>query len=102
MVFSSVHSHLQMMPFNSPDNGEIYKSFIYKSFQRRDIPPMIEKMTWLEILPEVVGLLDSLKADEQRQIMAALAERYGLKITEKSSSGRSNYRPAPKRKAKAW
>jgi hypothetical protein len=63
---------------------------------------MVEKMTWLEILPDVVGLLDSLKADEQRQIMAALAERYGLKISEKSSGGRSNYRPMPRRKAKPW
>ena len=63
---------------------------------------MIEKMTWLEILPEVVGLLDSLKADEQRQIMAALAERYGLKVTEKSSGGRSYYRPAPRRKVKPF
>jgi hypothetical protein len=59
---------------------------------------MIVKMTWLEILPEVVGLLDSLQPEEQRQIMAALAERYGLKVTEKTSGSASRFKPYPKRK----
>jgi hypothetical protein len=73
---------------------------LYKPAPRRKSALMIDKMTWLEILPEVVGLLDSLKAEEQRQIMAALAERYGLKVSEKSSGGRGSYRPTPKRKTR--
>ena len=59
-------------------------------------------MTEFEILNDVAGLLDSLKPEEQRQVMAALAERYGLRVSEKNTGSRSNYRPAPRRgKAKS-
>ena len=63
---------------------------------------MIEKLDQFEILKEVSLMLDSLPESERRQVMASLAERNDMKLIEKSSGGRSSYRPAPKRKTKPW
>lgn len=52
-----------------------------------------------EIASEVADLLDTLTKQQQNQVMAMLASRYGLKITEPSPVTRgSGYRPKPKRK----
>jgi hypothetical protein len=83
-------------------NESRYINPLYKAALHPESGPM-EKMTWLEILPEVVGLLDSLKAEEQRQVMAALAERYGLKMSEKATGSRRPFGRSYKRgQSKTW
>lgn len=62
----------------------------------------MDKATEFEILQDVAGLLDTLRPEQQKQVMALLAERYGLKVTEKTTGGRSTYRPAPRRKVKPF
>jgi hypothetical protein len=59
---------------------------------------MSEKLDRHEVQREVEALIDSFANDEQRQIMASLAERYGFKITDKASTPRRGYRPGPARK----
>ncbi len=55
------------------------------------------------IMQEAAELLDTLSEPQQKQAMSFLATRYGLKLIETTSGGRSNYRPAPRRgKVKAW
>jgi len=51
-----------------------------------------------EIMRDVAELMDTLKPDQQRQVMAMLAARYGLKIQEPTAASSSGYRPRPKRK----
>ena len=52
-----------------------------------------------EVAAQVSELLDTLRPAEQKQIMAMLASRYGLKITEPSSPVRGDYKPSPKRRS---
>lgn len=51
-----------------------------------------------EIAAEVAELLDTLKPEQQRQVMAMLASRYGLTIKDPPAVGKGSYRPAPRRK----
>lgn len=50
-----------------------------------------------EVLSQVAELLDTLKPDQQRQVMAMLATRYGLTIKEPSSAAGKGYRPSPRK-----
>ena len=54
---------------------------------------MTEKWDQYEVLREVSTLIDNLPADERRQVMASLAERFGLKITEKTGTNNRGHRP---------
>lgn len=51
-----------------------------------------------EVAEQVSELLDTLKAEEQRQVMAMLAVRYGLKLIDPPRTGGKSYRPSPKRR----
>jgi len=77
---------------------------LYKLAQRRDIERMTTatRMTEFEVLEDCAGLLDQLEAEKQKQVMAMLATRYGLKITTLSTGSGSGFKPYPKRKAKPF
>lgn len=62
---------------------------IYKTSMRRDIG----RMDVFDTQREVAGLIDALKPDERRQIMAALAERYGFRLMDKQTA--NNKSPTP-------
>jgi hypothetical protein len=51
-----------------------------------------------DIAAQVAELLDTLSKEQQKQVMAMLASRYGLKLTEPSSPVRGGYKPSPKRR----
>lgn len=51
-----------------------------------------------QIAEQVAELLDTLKTEQQRQIMAMLATRYGLKLLEPTKPSVGSYRPSPKRR----
>lgn len=51
-----------------------------------------------EIAAEVADLLDTLTKEQQKQVMAMLATRYGLTIKEPATPARGSYRPSPKRR----
>lgn len=51
-----------------------------------------------EVLSQVAELLDTLKPDQQRQVMAMLATRYGLTIKEPASTIGRGYTARPRRK----
>lgn len=56
-----------------------------------------------DIARDVAELLDTLPIDQQRQIMAMLGTRYGLKLIEPTSGqGRGYSRPYPGKKPRAW
>ena len=63
---------------------------------------MSDKFDQFEIQKEVSHLLDSLPPSEQRQVMAALAERLGFKLMDKSATGGRNFRPSHGRKRGAY
>lgn len=50
-----------------------------------------------EVLSQVAELLDTLKPDQQRQVMAMLATRYGLTIKEPTQATGKGYRPSPRK-----
>lgn len=51
-----------------------------------------------QILEQVAELLDTLKPDQQRQVMAMLATRYGLTLKEPPAPGAgTGYRPKPRK-----
>lgn len=47
-----------------------------------------------QIAEQVAELLDTLKPEQQRQVMAMLATRYGLAIREPSHGAGKGYRPS--------
>jgi hypothetical protein len=49
-----------------------------------------------DIAAPVAELLDTLKPEQQKQVMAMLASRYGLKLTEPPKAAGRGYGPAPK------
>lgn len=51
-----------------------------------------------QIAEQVAELLDTLKSEQQRQVMAMLATRYGLNLLEPTKSSVGSYRPRPKRR----
>ncbi len=51
-----------------------------------------------EIAAEVAELLDTLRPEQQRQVMAMLATRYGLSIKEPTAPSGRGYAPRPKRR----
>ncbi len=61
---------------------------------------MIDKMDAFDTQCEVSLLIDALPITERRQVMAALAEHYGFKLTDKVTASGSGFRPYPKRKTK--
>jgi hypothetical protein len=70
--------------------------------RQRDIAHMTnEKFDQYEVLREVALMIDSLEASERRQVMASLAERFGMKLVDKVSSSGS-FKPYPKRKTKPF
>ena len=59
---------------------------------------MTDKLDQFEIQKEVSLLMDSLPPSEQRQVMAALAERFGFKLADKAATASKGYRPSHGRK----
>lgn len=51
-----------------------------------------------QILEQVAELLDTLKADQQRQVMTMLATRYGLALKEPPQATGRGYTARPRRK----
>lgn len=51
-----------------------------------------------EIASQVAELLDTLSKEQQRQVMAMLASRYGLTIKDPPASTARGYTVRPKRK----
>ncbi len=51
-----------------------------------------------EIAAEVADLLDQLPPEKQKQVMAMLATRYGMKLTDPPASSGRGYRLSPKRR----
>lgn len=51
-----------------------------------------------EVLQSVAELLDTLTSEQQKQVMAMLATRYGLKMIEPAAGARKGYSPRPRRK----
>jgi hypothetical protein len=51
-----------------------------------------------EIAAQVAELLDTLSKDQQRQVMAMLASRYGLQLKEPAAGAGKGYYPRPRRK----
>lgn len=54
-----------------------------------------------EIAQEAAELLDSLPPEKQRQVMAMLATRYGMKLFEPSATKSGGYAPRPGKK-RSW
>jgi len=54
-----------------------------------------------EIAQEAAELLDSLPPEKQRQVMAMLATRYGMKLNEPSAAKPGGYAPRPGKK-RSW
>lgn len=50
-----------------------------------------------EIAAEVADLLDTLSKEQQRQVMAMLATRYGMTLKDPPAATRGGYRPKPRR-----
>lgn len=50
-----------------------------------------------QIAEQVAELLDTLKPEQQRQVMAMLATRYGLTIKEPTQATGKGYRPSPRK-----
>jgi len=50
-----------------------------------------------QIAEQVAELLDTLRPDQQRQVMAMLATRYGLKINEPTQATGKRYSPTPRK-----
>lgn len=50
-----------------------------------------------DIAAQVAELLDTLSKEQQKQVMAMLATRYGLTIKEPSQSAGKGYRPSPRK-----
>jgi hypothetical protein len=50
-----------------------------------------------QIAAEVADLLDQLPPEKQKQVMAILASRYNLKLTDPPTTSGKGYRPSPKR-----
>jgi len=59
---------------------------------------MAEKLDQFEIQKEVSLLIDSLLPAERREVMAALAERFGFKLTDKATGTSRGLRPGYGRK----
>ena len=51
-----------------------------------------------QIAEQVAELLDTLKPEQQRQVMAMLATRYGLTIKEPAPTAGRGYTARPKRR----
>jgi hypothetical protein len=60
------------------------------------------RMTEFEVLQDCAGMLDQLEAEKQKQVMAMLATRYGLKLTTPTTGGSSSFKPYPKCKTKPF
>ena len=63
---------------------------------------MSDKFDQFEIQKEVSLLIDSLAPSERREVMAALAERYGFKLADKTTATGKGYRPGYGRKRGAY
>ena len=59
---------------------------------------MVEKLDQFEVQKEVSLLIDSLEPKERREVMAALAERFGLKLTDKATVNGNGLRPTYRKK----
>lgn len=70
--------------------------------QLRDIARMVEKFDHYEVLREVALMIDSLEPSERRQVMASLAERFGMKLMDKTTGSGNSFRPHYKRKSKPY
>jgi hypothetical protein len=58
----------------------------------------IESATEFEIAEQVAALLDNVEPKKRKQILAMLATRYELKLTEPATpAGKGSYRPKPRR-----
>lgn len=51
-----------------------------------------------EIAAQVAELLDTLNKDQQKQVMAMLASRYGLQLKEQAAGAGKGYTARPKRR----
>lgn len=61
---------------------------------------MVEKYDLFEVMRDMAAMMDGLEPNEQRQAVAALAERYKMKLAPQTTSNGSGYRPNPRRKTK--
>ena len=59
---------------------------------------MSDKFDQFEIQKEVSLLIDSLAPNERREVMAGLAERYGFRLSDKTTATGRNPRPGYGRK----
>jgi rare lipoprotein A (peptidoglycan hydrolase) len=76
---------------------------IDQSAARRDVAAMTkEKLDQFEVQREITLMLDSFEEKVSREIMAGLAERYGLKLVAKTTGSGSSYRPSARRKVKPY
>lgn len=50
-----------------------------------------------DIAAQVAELLDTLSKEQQKQVMAMLATRYGLTIKEPGQTAGKGYRPSPRK-----
>ncbi len=58
-----------------------------------------ERFDQYEVLREAGTMIDNLTTDsERRQVMASLAERYGLSVADKKAATPRGHRPGPHRK----
>lgn len=57
-----------------------------------------EKYDPYEVLRDVAAMMNGLDGNEQRQVMAALAEKFGMKLLDKPANGGSRPRPGFRRK----
>ena len=59
---------------------------------------MSEKFDPYEVLRDVAAMMNGLDGSEQRQVMAALAEKFGMKLLDKGAGQSNPYRPGFRRK----
>lgn len=57
-----------------------------------------ERLDHYEVLRECGALIDSLTEGERRQVMVSLAERYGLRVSDKTTTPPRGYAPGFRRK----
>lgn len=63
---------------------------------------MAEKYDLFEVMRDMAAMMDGLEPNEQRQAVAALAERYKMNLGPQTTSGGGSYRPGPRRKTKPY
>jgi hypothetical protein len=75
-------------------------SLLYKIADRRDIAAMYdEKMPWHEIVSDTIKLIESLKDNERKMAIGAIAGHFDMAVVKNPTNSGSGYRkPYPTRK----